>query len=183
MGTQKAHKTNSTITGKCRSLVASKMEPVAEAIRKHASKKGKSMEELFNSMKKGDKAPEAAFCKMLEQCEVDGSPVSADLAKLVCRKLEADGVSKDTFMKYAVLYYKVIKTIAYTNVMDITACTTLRKGEEGEVVEVLEGPVTDAGNGMTRIRARSVTVDDKKEGWITVAGSKGTAFLEKTTKP
>jgi len=164
---------------KCQSLIAAKLEPTAQAIRKYAQTKGKTIEEFFDSLKEGEKIPEAAFCKMLASLE---DPLSAELAKLVCRKLEADGVSKDTFMKFVVLYYKVVRTIAFTDDMDITKCKTLRKADEAEVVEVLEGPVTDESNSMTRVRARS-TKDDKMEGWITLSGSKGTAFLEKTTKP
>jgi len=167
------------VKNKCQSLIAAKLEPTAQAIRKYAQTKGKTIEEFFDSLKKGEKIPEAAFCKMLASLE---EPLSAELAKLVCRKLEADGVSKDTFMKFVVLYYKVVRTIAFTDDMDITKCKTLRKADEAEVVEVLEGPVTDESNSMTRVRARS-TKDDKMEGWITLSGSKGTAFLEKTTKP
>merc|ERR1712139_390885 len=98
-------------------------------------------------------------------------------------RTKADGVSKDAFMNYVVLYYKVVRTIAFTDEGDITKCKTLRKGEEGEIVEVLEGPVTDESNGMTRIRAKALKKDDTTVGWITLSGSKGTAFLEKTTKP
>merc|ERR1712139_500439 len=98
-------------------------------------------------------------------------------------RTKADGVSKDAFMNYVVLYYKVVRTIAYTDQMDITKCKTLRKGEEGEIVEVLEGPKLDEANGMTRIRAKSLKKDDNTEGWITLSGSKGTAFLEKCAKP
>merc|ERR1712046_353681 len=98
----------------------------------------------------------ARFCKMLQGLEVDGATLSPELAKLLAQKLEADGISKETFMKYVVLYYKVVRTIAYTDHMDITKCKTLRKGDEGEIVEVLEGPKIDPSNGMTRIRARSL---------------------------
>lgn len=181
--TRNATKTNGIISQKCKSMTASKMTPTAECIRKAAQKKGKTIEEFFDSLKKGDKIPEAAFCKLLESLEVDGAALSPEISKLVCRKLEADGISKDVFMKYVVLYYKVVRTIAFTDNMDISACKTLRKGDEGEVVEVLEGPVTDESNGMTRIRAKSLKKDDKTEGWITLSGSKGTAFLEKTVKP
>ena len=86
-------------------------------------------------------------------------------------------------MKFVVLYYKVVRTIAYTDECNITTCKTLRKGEQGEIVEVLEGPVTDEANGMTRIRAKSLKDDDTTVGWITLSGSKGTAFLEKCQKP
>lgn len=172
-----------TITGKCKTLTASKMDPVAQAIRSAASAKKQTLEEFYDSLKSGDKIPEAAFCSMLESLEVDDGKLSAELAKLVCRKIEADGISKDAFMKYVVLFYKVVRTIAYTDVMDIANCKTLRKSEEGEIVEVLEGPVTDSANGMTRIRAKSCKKGDSTIGWITLSGSKGTAFLEKTVKP
>jgi hypothetical protein len=159
------------------------MDPVAQAIRDSAHKTGKTMEEFYTSLQKGDKIPEDAFCKMLTSLEVQGSALSAEIAKLICKKLESDGVSKETFMKFVVLYYKVVRTIAFTDEMDITKCKTLRKGDEGEVVEVLQGPVTDEANGMTRIRAKATKKGDTTTGWITLSGSKGTAFLEKTTKP
>jgi len=178
---KKAHKSLTTVGAKSRTLTAAKMEPTAEAIRKLAGKKGKTIEAFFSSMAKGDKIPEAAFCKMLESLEGEELQLSSELAKLVCRKLEADGVGKDAFMKFVVLYYKVVRTIAWTDAMDITKTKTIRKAEEGEVVEVLEGPATDENNGMSRVRARSLA--DKTEGWITVSGSKGTPFLVKATKP
>lgn len=109
--------------------------------------------------------------------------ISSEVAKLIARKLEADGISKDTFMKHVVLYYKVVRTIAWTDGKDITKCKTIRKGDEGEIVEVLEGPVTDESNGMTRIRGRSTKKDDGTTGWITVSGSKGTPFMEKSKRP
>jgi hypothetical protein len=178
----KASTTNSKVQAKCKSLVSAKMEPTAEGIRKAAQKKGKSIEQFFDSLKKGDKIPEDKFCKMLTGLEVDGSTLSDEMAKLVCQKLEADGISKDVFMKYVVLYYKVVRTIAFTDSFGISTCKTLRKGDEGEVVEVLEGPVLDESNGMSRIRCKSLQ-GDGVEGWITLSGSKGTAFLEKTAKP
>jgi len=178
-----ANKAKSNIAGKCKSLTNARMEPVASAIRTHAHKKGKTLDAFFDSMAKGDKIPEDKFCKMLTSLEVEGGALSDELAKLVCRKLEEDGISKDTFTKYVVLYYKVVRTIAFTDEMDISKCKTLRKGDEGEVVEVMQGPVTDSSNGMTRIYAKSLKKDDTTTGWITLSGSKGTAFLEKTTKP
>merc|ERR1711865_838466 len=141
---------------------------------------GVSPQALFDSLKKGDKIPEAAYCKLLTSLE--GLSISAEIAKLLARKLEADGISQDVFMNYVVIYFKVCKTIAFTDAQDISACKTLRKGEEGEVIEVLEGPVHDEANGMNRIRGRSCK-EDAVEGWVTVSGSKGTAFLEKCAKP
>jgi len=178
--TRKTTQKMNILKGKCKTLVDAKLDVTSEGIRKHAQKKSVTIEALFDSLKKGDKIPESAFCKLLESLE--GLSISPELAKLVSQKLEADGISKEVFMTYVVIYYKVVKTIAFTDTMDITTCKTLRKGEEGEVVEVLEGPVADQATGMSRIRAKS-TRGEGTEGWITLSGSKGTAFLEKTKKP
>jgi len=178
--TRKSSKMVSILKGKCNSLVKERLEPAAEGIRNHAQKKNLTIEKLFDSLKKDDKIPEKAFSKFLASLE--GLSIPAEHATLITQKLEADGISKDVFMKYVVLYFKVVKGIAFTDGKDVSKCKTLRKGEEGEVVEVLEGPILDEGSQMTRIRAKS-TLADATEGWLTVAGSKGTSFLEKTTKP
>lgn len=169
------------VKGKCKALVDAKVEPTAEAIRKHVQQKKMTPDALFTKLKKGDKIPEAAFCKFLESLE--GVSVSPEAAKLVCRRVETDGISRDVFLKYVVLYYKVVKTIAFTDDMDITKCKTLQKGEEGEVVEVIEGPVEDEANGLLRIKGKSVTKPGSAAGWLSVSGSKGTVFLKKCEKP
>jgi len=79
-----------------------------------------------------------------------------------------------------VIYYKVVKAIVFTDALDLAEGKVVRRGDVGEIIEVLEGPVQDEVNDMTRIRGKS-TVDGKvTEGWVTVSGNKGTAFLEKT---
>jgi len=143
-----------------------------------------SPQELFDKLKDGDKIPEKAFCKLLQSLE--GLSISAEHAQLISRKIEADGISKDAFIKFVVIYYKVLKTIAFTDGVDISKCKTLRKGEDGEIIEVLEGPQTVAyeGSEMIRIRGRGTAKSGTvTEGWLTVSGSKGTPFLEKVNKP
>merc|ERR1712019_115499 len=56
----------------------------------------------------------------------------------------------------------------------------LRKAEEAEVIEVLEGPMTDEKTKMVRVRAKSLL--DSIEGWITLKGNQGTPFLEEVDK-
>merc|ERR1711935_863415 len=51
----KASKANSMVKAKCAALVTAKLDPVAEGIRKHATKKKMSAEKLFTSLKTGDK--------------------------------------------------------------------------------------------------------------------------------
>jgi hypothetical protein len=177
---RQASKTLSVLKAKAVSIAGKKMELVSAAIRKQMQAKGLSGEGLFDSMKEGEKIPEAAFCKFLESLE--GLSLTAEVAKLVCRQFEADGISKDTLMTHVVLYYKVIRPIAFTDVLDITKCNTLRKIDLGEVVELLEGPVTDEVNGITRVRAKALK-GKPCEGWVTVCGNQGTTFLEKTKKP
>jgi len=178
---RKSSKVLSILKSKCNLVVTAKLDSVSEGIRQHAQKKKLSPEELFESLKSGEKMPEKAFCKMVGS--LPDLAVQPEHATLLCRKLEADGLSRETFMKYVVLYFKVVKGIAFTDALAIGSCKTIRKADEGEVLEALEGPLLDEASQMTRVRARS-TVDGKvTEGWITVAGSKGTAFLEKTTRP
>merc|ERR1712086_291804 len=172
------------LKNKCNSLVKAKLDPTSEGIRKHAQEKKVTPQELFDKLKDGDKIPEKAFCKLLQSLE--GLSINAEHAKLICNKIEADGISKDAFLKYVVIYYKVLKTIAFTDSIDISKCKTLRKGEDNEIIEVLEGPVTVSyeGSEMIRIRGRgSAKNGTVTEEWLTVAGSKGTPFLQKVDKP
>jgi len=165
-------------------LVKAKLDPAAEGIRKHAQEKKMSPQELFDKLKDGDKIPEKAFCKLLQS--LAGLSINSEHAKLISRKLEADGVSKDAFIKFVVIYYKVLKTIAFTDNSDISKCKTLRKADDDEIIEVLEGPQTVAyeGSEMIRIRGRGTAKNGTvTEGWLTVSGSKGTPFLQKVDKP
>jgi len=172
------------LKNKCNALVKAKLDPASEGIRKHAQEKKMTPQELFDKLKDGDKVPEQAFCKLIQS--LDGLSINAEHAQLISRKIEADGISNDAFLKYVVIYYKVLKTIAFTDDADISKCKTLRKGEDNEIIEVLEGPQTVAyeGSEMIRIRGRGTAKNGTvTEGWLTVSGSKGTPFLQKVDKP
>jgi len=172
------------LKNKCNSLVKAKLDPASEGIRKHAQEKKMAPQELFDKLKDGDKIPEKAFCKLLQSLE--GLSLNAEHAKLICNKIEADGISNEAFLKYVVIYYKVLKTIAYTDGADISKCKTIRKGDDNEIIEVLEGPLTVAyeGNEMIRVRGRGTSKSGTvTEGWLTVSGSKGTPFLGKVDRP
>jgi len=56
----------------------------------------------------------------------------------------------------------------------VSGAEEVRRIKEGEVVEVLDGPVEDADAGVMRIRARAEKNGD--EGWITIR-DKDTEFL------
>jgi len=81
------------------------------------------------------------------------------------------------------VYYSPVKDIALTSVFDVNTTKTLRKLEkdQGEILEVLEGPTKDENLGLLRVRARAL-IDDV-EGWVTVEGNQGTPFLKEVEKP
>jgi len=57
----------------------------------------------------------------------------------------------------------------------------LRKLDVDEYIELLEGPKTDEGVGVVRLRGRALA--DGTSGWITERGSQGTCFLQEAPKP
>jgi hypothetical protein len=177
---RKTSKLLATVKSKCAAIVNPKLEATSAAIRKYAQKEGLSGEALFDKFKDDDKITETSFCKLIESLE--SAPVASEVAKLIFQKLGKDGINKDAFLGYVVVYYKVTKTIAFTDVMDITTCKTLRKAPIGEVLEMLEDPVKDETHGVTRIKAKSLK-EPIVEGWVTFSGNQGSEFLEKTKKP
>merc|ERR1719373_723285 len=64
---------------------------------------------------------------------------------------------------------------------DPSEAKTIRKADMDEVIEILEGPKTDAKLGLTRVRGKFLT--DGTEGWISVRGNQGTPFLTEVEKP
>lgn len=70
--------------------------------------------------------------------------------------------------------YVTKSSIALTDGLNIKSCKVLRKLEQGETVECVEGPVDDAEAGCTRIRV--VANKDGKEGWVTTKGNAGSLY-------
>jgi hypothetical protein len=170
---------------KLKNLVDGQMSAVAEGIRKHCTAEKTSPGGLFDSLKQGRKMSESTFADLVGK--LDDVKMPNEHARLLCRKLEAGGeLSRDDFLNFVVVYYKCVKTTVFTSTVDIKDCKPFRRIEEGEALEVLEGPVEDEESQMTRIRARAMKPEADSppvEGWVTIAGNKGTTFLELTTKP
>ncbi|CAE8596151.1 unnamed protein product [Polarella glacialis] len=165
----------------CKTIVDGKYALASAALRKEISEKGLTVEKLFSELagKGKDRISEQAFCKHLTSAESLG--VNAQQAMLICRRIELDGIGKRRFASFVQLYFIVTKAIAVTSEFDISKAKTLRKVDLQEVIEVLEGPLTDEKLGLTRIRGKSLL--DSAEGWITVKGNQGTPFLKETEKP
>jgi len=70
------------------------------------------------------------------------------------------------------------KSIAITTTFDIAEGKALRKLEVAETLEIMEEAKEDEVRKLTRIRARSKK--DSQEGWVTVKGNQGTAYVEET---
>jgi hypothetical protein len=168
------------VKSKCTAILNPKLDIASSAMRKLGQKEKLSGEALFDKYKTDDKIPEEAFLKLI--ADLENAPIVPEVAKLIYQKLGKDGITKDAFVGFVVIYYKVTKTIAFTDVLNIAECKTLRKAAIGEVVELLEDPVKDESNGVTRIRAKA-TKEPIVEGWVTLSGNQGSEFLEKTKKP
>mmetsp|Transcript_50098 Transcript_50098/g.141200 ORF Transcript_50098/g.141200 Transcript_50098/m.141200 type:complete len:840 (+) Transcript_50098:126-2645(+) len=165
----------------CKSIVATRSAEASARIRSEVQKKGVTVEEYFAELLQAgeERISEAAFCAHLASLE--GLAIPAEQVTLVCRSLGAGGVGKRRFCSFVQQYYKVVKPVAITSELDIGKGKTLRKAELDEVIEILEGPMTDDSIGLARIRGKSLV--DNAEGWITVMGNQGTPFLQEVEKP
>merc|ERR1711957_984611 len=154
------------------------MSSSATAMRKEAEKGG--ADKLFEKLsKKKDKISEDAFCKKLTSLE--GLNIQAEVAKLIARRVETDGISKGHFLNYLQLYFEVVKDIAFTTECDAANSKAVRKADKGELVVVVEGPIHDEKLNVDRVKCKSIK--HGTEGWMTVKGNQGTEFLKAVPKP
>jgi len=72
--------------------------------------------------------------------------------------------------------YKCKAVTALTDGPDVKKCKVVRRVEVGEVLEVCGEQMEPAAEGALRLQFKMAR--DGKEGWVTVRGSRGTAFLE-----
>merc|ERR1711865_1366241 len=87
---------------------------------------------------------------------------------------EDDSISKETFLRFVRCFMKVVKETVVTEALEIKS-KTLRRLELGDVVTVLEGPVSEGTVDVSR--ARVLVMKDDLEAWVTVSGNQGTPFL------
>merc|ERR1740139_105658 len=142
--------------------------------------RGVGADKLFEKLsKKKDKISEDVFCKKLTSLE--GLNIQAEVAKLICRRVQKDGISKGHFLNYIQLYFEVVKDIAFTTECDAANSKAVRKADRGELVVVVEGPIHDEKLNVDRVKCKSIK--DGTEGWMTVKGNQGTEFLQRKPKP
>jgi len=154
---------------------------VAAALRKWMHVKGMSTEDLFRELAgHEERVMETAFSTHLKKKMPDFKLPLAH-QKLIFRLSGGRGLTRREFFEMIERYYLCVREIAITTEFDIKSCNTLCKLEVGEIVELVEGPRTDAELGVMRVRARSLVTGTS--GWITATGNHGTLFLTQTPKP
>eukprot|EP00929_Paragymnodinium_shiwhaense_P077109 TRINITY_DN3968_c0_g2_i1.p1 TRINITY_DN3968_c0_g2~~TRINITY_DN3968_c0_g2_i1.p1 ORF type:complete len:2044 (-),score=893.51 TRINITY_DN3968_c0_g2_i1:341-6472(-) len=173
-------KTVEGVKGQCKKITEKLSKDISKALLKAVQAGGAGCEALFEELAAGSgRISEAAFCAKVQGLADLG--VKPEHAKLVCRGIEVEGISRRSFLNFVQHFVVVMKDVAITNVRDMAAAKSLRKVEKDEILEVLEGPVKDDEKGLERMRCRSLV--DKLEGWVTVQGNQGTSFLRDVPKP
>jgi len=100
-----------------------------------------------------------------------------DLSRLFAYLLEegSRGISKESFLRIARLYMKVVQDTAMTSEKCVTASGTLKRLEPNEVIEVIDGPLRDPAIGIQRVFGKALS--DGTQGWVSVTGNQGSNYL------
>jgi len=150
-------------------------------LKAHQKQKSLSPLAMFKEMCGGTESlSDDAFASFMESLpEVEGAEqkLSHDDFKRAFTALdeEKEGkISSEAFVPLLWKVMKVVKQIALTPDKSMSDTTVLRRLEEEEVLEVLEGPVVE--EEVQRIRVRAL--QDDLEGWVSVVGTQGTLYLK-----
>eukprot|EP00927_Polykrikos_kofoidii_P021184 TRINITY_DN20135_c0_g1_i1.p1 TRINITY_DN20135_c0_g1~~TRINITY_DN20135_c0_g1_i1.p1 ORF type:complete len:1927 (+),score=457.77 TRINITY_DN20135_c0_g1_i1:93-5873(+) len=172
--------TTSVVKARCQQLAIGHLGDVGAAFRAAAQKREAALEDLFREIACGkDKLDQDAFCKYVLQ--LPGLEIPDDHVALIFKQMESDGMNLFSFLKMVQQFFVCVKAIAFTNLFTISGAKTIRRIEEGEIIEMLEGPTMEDGSAIARIRGRALT--DGVVGWVSVKGNQGTPFLKTTNKP
>ncbi|CAJ1382845.1 unnamed protein product [Effrenium voratum] len=141
------------------------------------------LEALFDEMAGEGEVARSAMQRRLESLELSLS--SEQVALLLDTIMESSSedavISRWRFLRNFQQFYECQKNIALTTDFVISNCKPKRSLNASEVVEVLEGPQRDEKLGIERIRGRAMR--DNLEGWVSISGNQGTAFLKERPKP
>jgi len=155
-------------------------EVVERALRGHAQSANLSPDTLFNDLSQGsEEISVEALRKHLEGIEGDSKLKKSELDIGLHRY--RTGVTKLGLLGMFHEYKRCVKEIALTTEAQMKGGNSIRKLEVGELVEILSGRSRDDTVGVERVNCRSIK--DFQEGWVTVRGNQGTAFLERAGKP
>lgn len=187
-----------TIQEKKLMMVEDVQRMVADLLREHARKNNLSADALYEQLRKVPDHADGAINGNADanadaNAEADGAiPIeslrgflqsvkemaSAEL-DIALQGFEA-GISRFAFFDLVEEYRKCVKEVAVTATSEVKSATS-RKLEIDEVVQVLGQPTTEEGSGLLRAPCRILR--DNIEGWVTLNGSQGTAYLKRVAKP
>jgi hypothetical protein len=176
------HKAAQRIKVCCKSIAKAKLALLVSAMQAEYRASGASLADFFKKFAAGgDRISEENFVKHAQKLK--GLELPKEHATLATRQIEAGGISYRSFMRLLQKYMKVTREIAITPGFEIIGSKDrpVRKAELEEVFEILEGPKTDEGSGLERVRVRALV--DSAEGWVSVKGNQGKTFLESVEKP
>ncbi|CAK9035819.1 unnamed protein product [Durusdinium trenchii] len=151
---------------------------IVALLKHHQKAKTLTTEDLVKEMaKEEDQISKDAFVAFVGACEKDdGVEVTEEE---IGTFFEAQDVEKEDFLtKEHMLMLvrtlkKVVKETTMTEGLDISESTVMTKLEVGEVVELLSEP-SEQGD---MLRARCRRMRDDTEGWVTIKGNQGSAYL------
>jgi len=121
-----------------------------------------------------------------EKSSKDLDPLGGEnLSEYFSSLADEDGkLAKEKFVLLIASYMKVMKDTVITDGLDLKESQVIRRLEQGEVLEVIERPKKEESTSVLRIFGKVMTATEEGEagqgveGWVTVSGTQGTAFLE-----
>jgi hypothetical protein len=122
--------------------------------------------------------------EVLEALSAPAKEDGANVQRVRCQSVQDDAIGWVTiagnqgtpFLEPGGNVLTCVKETVITDGLSVQDSKTIRRVSKGEVIEVLEFPKKDSTLDIKRIRGKSKL--DGAEGWITVQGNQGTAFLE-----
>jgi len=147
---------------------------LAAALRAHVEQAGQAADAVFAELSRG--AEEISVEGLREAL---GSACQAGQLGLALQR--CGGLTKLGFLGLLREYYSCVKEIALTTHFEVKKSTTVRKLDVGELVEVTGEKGLDEKTGLERVKCQALL--DLAEGWVTIKGNQGTAFLESARKP
>eukprot|EP00811_Abedinium_folium_P012724 NODE_2180_length_2274_cov_10.467163.p2 GENE.NODE_2180_length_2274_cov_10.467163~~NODE_2180_length_2274_cov_10.467163.p2 ORF type:complete len:279 (+),score=84.57 NODE_2180_length_2274_cov_10.467163:907-1743(+) len=167
---------------------------VGKLLRNHALEKELTAEEVFKAMDKSGQGAvsKADLLELLMACadraRNTDPPLSAEKLERVLTHLAENGdrgaeggidgetaITLSVFSRLVRVYFKVVSQTVLTDGMGIKGNKTVRRLEEGELLEAEDGPKKEADAGVMRVYARALK--DGAMGYVTVEGNQGTIFL------
>lgn len=149
------------------------------------TKQSLSMEDLFKKFSPKDGSiDEAAFQKFFKEAGADDE-ISPEERATVFKSFLKEGKSaltQEDITKLAACYYKVTKSTSLMDGLSVSSSKALKTLKIGQVVELIQGPEADPSvEGLLRVKVK--TLVGLAEGWATIKGNAGTAFLVECDAP